>query len=436
MIFKILIVDDEIEMCLSLSELLKSNGFKAIYSSNPFDVQKILKNDIIDLIIMDIKMPGIDGINLMKNIKREGHSIPVIIISGYASVNNIVQAMKYGALNFYEKPVNIKSLLQEIKHLFKVKERINEDFCEYNILTQNKKMLEIKNNIKKAAPTDASVFILGESGTGKELIANAIHYSSKRKDKPFIKINCAAIPDNLLESELFGYEQGAFTDARKDREGKFELANGGTIFFDEIGDMSISTQAKLLRVIQEKEFEKLGGNKNIKLDVRIIAATNKNIEDLISINNFREDLYYRLSIINIEVPPLRERKDDVLLLIKYFIEFFNKIYSKMIESISNEVKEKFIIHNWPGNIRELKNCIERAVIFCEKKQITIEDLPEQYRKSNEKENNLFESAYNSISKQMILDALDKSNGIKNKAAKLLNIHRKTLYNKMKKLGIE
>jgi two-component system response regulator AtoC len=434
--YTVLVVDDELEMCLSLSELLKARGFGVVYTTNPSDVYGIFNEHKIDLIIMDIRMPEIGGLNLLKQLRVETHNIPVIMISGYPSVENIVSSMKYGALNFYKKPLNLPKLLDEITTLKKLKMPGEETPDVVKLETGNPRMLEIIERIKKIAPTSASVIISGESGTGKALAASAIHRLSSRRGGPFFKLNCAAIPHALLESELFGYEEGAFTDAKRLHRGKFELADGGSLFLDEIGDMSQEVQAKVLRVIEEKEFERLGGNEVLKVDVRLISATNKNLKEMTEKCLFREDLYYRLSVINIELPPLRERSEDIALLATSFLKTFSKNYGKEIRGISEAVRRMLCAHDWPGNVRELRNCIERAVIFCEGDEIAPDDLPWQYEDRVRSADPVsLDEACDSTSKRVILEALRKANGVKRKAAELLHIHRKTLYNKMKKLGM-
>jgi DNA-binding NtrC family response regulator len=437
--FQILIVDDEKEMCLSLAEILTSNGFQAMYTVDPLEVFSILNTHKVDLIIMDMKMPKLKGIDLLKNVKAADPLIPIIMITGYPSIENAVNSMKYGALNFYIKPLKIKELINEIQQLAKSRPEIERSNEVFPIVSQNGVMRRIMAEITKVASTDAPVLITGESGTGKELAACAIHYQSQRKSQPLIKVNCASIPDTLLESELFGHEKGAFTDAIKTRAGKFELANGGTIFLDEIGDMSLQTQPKILRVLQDGEIQRLGGMESIRTDVRLITATNKKIEQLLDQNRFRADLYYRISVVTIHLPPLRERKDDLALLTDYFLDYFNQVYKKGVHRLSEEVRALFIKHTWPGNIRELKNCLERAVIFAEagEEELGQQHLPAQYREISEGYYpDDLDDIYDDLTKKKITEALAKSDGVKYKAAELLRIHRKTLYNKMRKLGLE
>ena len=437
--FTILIVDDESEVCLSLAEVLQSKGYQTLHEDNPLKVLALLGQESVDLILMDVRMPVLGGIDLLKIIRKTHPLLPVIMISGYASVESAVRAMKYGALNFFAKPVQLSELLQEIHHLER-SVRIKRPVMTSTdtIVTGNAKMEEVLSLVEKAAPTEASVIVIGESGTGKELIADLLHHASKRNHNAYIKVNCAAIPDNLLESEMFGHEKGAFTDAQSQQKGKIELADGGTIFFDEIGDMSLQTQAKMLRVLQEKHFTRLGGSVPIRADFRIIAATNKSIEGMIAQGTFREDLYYRLSVIMLKLPPLRERREDIVPLALHFMGEFNNVYGKNVLGISDRVTETLEEHSWPGNVRELKNIIERAVIFCETDLIEPRDLPEQYRIVDRSAAGFeaIKEFSTEKARAVIREALRQTNGIKGEAARLLKITRKTLYNRMKKLNLE
>ena len=436
--FTILIVDDEREVCLSLAEVLQSKGYQTLHEDNPLKVLALLGRESIDLILMDVRMPVLGGIDLLKIIRKTHPLLPVIMISGYASVESAVRAMKYGALNFFAKPVQLSELLQEIHHLersVRIKRPVSRTDT---IVTGNAKMGEVLSLVEKAAPTEASVIVIGESGTGKELVADLLHHASKRNHNAYIKVNCAAIPDSLLESEMFGHEKGAFTDAQSQQKGKIELADGGTIFFDEIGDMSLQTQAKMLRVLQEKHFTRLGGSVLIRADFRIIAATNKNIEGMIAQGSFREDLYYRLSVITLKLPPLRERREDIVPLALHFMGEFNHVYGKNALGISDRVTETLEKHSWPGNVRELKNIIERAVIFCETDLIEPRDLPEQYRIVDQSAAGFeaLKEFSTEKARAVIREALRQTNGIKGEAARLLKVTRKTLYNRMKRLNLE
>jgi len=439
---RILIVDDEEQLCVSLSRLLKARGYEAVYTMEPENALPLLADEPADLVITDLKMPGLSGIDLIREIRSVYRDLPILMVSGYASVDNVVKAMRYGAINFFEKPVRFAELIREIDVL--IPDNSSGQACgngaaagDVRLVSANSRMKDKLQMIRKAAPTDAPVLITGESGTGKELAASAIHSQSARRAGPFLKLNCAAIPEALLESELFGYEKGAFTDAAEARPGKFEAAEGGTIFLDEIGEMSIRTQAKLLRVLQEKEYERLGSHRTRRMDVRIVAATNRNLQDRIRDGGFREDLFYRLSVIQIELPALRERREDILPLSRRFLEEFNRKYGKSVREISRETEVLFLHHDWPGNIRELRNTIERMVIFCDEEVLGIDLLPEQYRRYPVTEELMsLRSASDSISREIILDTLEKTGGSRSRSAELLGITRRTLYNKMKKLGIE
>lgn len=434
--YSIFIVDDEIEVCKSLQTIFISKGFNVVYETTPSNVMNVLSANKIDLMLIDIKMPEINGINLLQMVKKDYPNIQIIIISGYATVETAVKAMKYGAINIYTKPIDLDQLITEIQHIVNItkNKKISSKFDK--IITNNPVMIDILKLVEMAANSEAPVIITGESGTGKELIADTLHHLSMRKNEPFIKINCASIPDNLLESEMFGYEKGAFTDAKISQKGKFELANKGSIFLDEIGEMSLKTQAKMLRVLQDKKVSRLGSNKVIETNCRIITATNKDLLSSIEQSSFREDLYYRLSVITFHLPPLRERKEDIFTLLEYFLIHFNKVYNKNITTVSQEIKEIVMKHNWPGNIREFKNFIERSIIFCNSEVFDTSCITEQYKKLLYLNEDLhFENERKTVDKKYIIEALEKTRGSKSDAAKLLNIDRKTLYNRMKKLDI-
>jgi DNA-binding NtrC family response regulator len=435
--FSILVVDDEKEICISLSEIIRSNGYRTLYTVDPGQVPTILSGESTDLIIMDVRMPKISGIDLLKSIKAKYNRISVIMISGYTSVESAVLAMKYGALNFYMKPIDTAELLDEIGRVAKVYRKKSENL-DLMIVSASSEMERIQNEIAKLAPTDAPVLLTGESGTGKELAACSLHDQSNRRNRPFLKVNCASLPENLLESELFGHERGSFTDAVDRRLGKFEIANGGTIFLDEIGDMSPKIQPKLLRVLQDGEIQRLGGSETIHTDVRIVSATNQDIEKLIQENRFREDLFYRLSVVIIHIPPLRERPEDVRVLTDHFLTTFNLMYGKRLRFLSPEVADFFIRHDWPGNVRELRNCLERCCIFAADHQECLDAglLPTQYLNAvtHRHDDGLAEYA-DEMNREKILEALTLCGGVKYKAAERLKINRKTLYNKMKKLGL-
>ncbi len=439
--YRILIVDDEKELCISLSEILTEEGFPTVFTSDPRETPAILARSRVDLIILDIRMPGIGGIDLLKLVRRTNPGIKVIILTGHPSIENAVLSMKYGAVNFYEKPPPLSKLINEIREFAALSGSAAAVPGPANqpsgrVVTNDPGMHKVLQSAEKAGATTVPVLITGESGTGKELIAGLVHESGARASKPFIKVNCAAIPETLLESELFGHEKGAFTNALAQRKGKFELASEGTIFLDEIGDMSPATQAKILRVLQEQEFQRVGGTETIRSDIRVIAATNKDLRLLIQRDMFREDLYYRLCVINLHVPPLRERSGDVALLIDHFVRLFSAQYTKPIQGLDDQTREMLLSHSWPGNVRELKNCIERAVIFGEGELITLDDLPFQYAELDAIHlGRKLQGGYEQLNRSMILEALEKSKGKKSKAADMLNITRRTLYNRMRKLGL-
>lgn len=433
-----MVVDDEKEMCSSLVELFQDEGFQAFATSDPATVLDLLTHRAIDLILMDIRMPEIGGVDLLRSVKEKYSHIPVIMITGYPTVETAVRAMKYGAVNYYTKPLKLDLLLQEMRQLLlNPTGVVPRQEQQTKIVAQDAGMKRILETIQRAAEVDAPVLITGESGTGKELVAEAIHTGSSRRKNPFVRVNCAAIPETLIESELFGHEAGAFTDAKSQRKGRFELADRGTLFLDEIGDMSLSTQARILHALQEKTFERVGGGESITTDARFVAATHRDLPTMIEKGGFREDLYYRLAVITIHVPPLRNRGDDIDYLAEYYLEYFNRKYNKAVTSISPAVKNFFRRHDWPGNIRELRNCLERAVIFASDGSIQFAHLPAQYE-------NLIdtigpesqESEICKLNKAIIRDALSRSDGVKARAADLLNISRKTLYNRMKRLGME
>ncbi len=434
--FTVLIVDDEPKICLTLRDILKKAGFDALFCTDPLSAVPMLRSAPVDLLLIDVKMPGKDGIDLLKSVRAEKGDIPVIMISGHATVESIVVAMKYGALNFYAKPIDNRKLIAEISRLAETK-GARVPVAETPIVTRDPVMLKTIELAKKAAPTDAAVILTGESGTGKELVADLIHKSSTRNGRPFIKINCAAIPEDLLESEMFGHERGAFTDAKLLKQGTFERAADGTIFLDEIGDMSLKLQAKMLRVLQDGSFTRIGGSVTLRARCRLITATNKNLQSLIENGMFREDLYYRLSVITLHLPPLRERRQDILHLADVFLKEFGAKYGKNIAAFSEEVSALLLRHDWPGNVRELKNFVERAVIFCDGARIESSVIPEQYKAVGEAAAGpSLHERYHKSGRDVILEALHASRGVKQKAAELLKIDRKTLYRKMKEYDIE
>jgi len=452
----ILIVDDEDAIRHALERYLSDIGYKVFAAANADEAIKIMDGEVVDLALVDLVMPGMDGIGLVREMKVRDPDVVVIIMTAYGTITSAVNAIKAGAYHYITKPFELddvsslvaaaiehKRLKEENRYL---KKQLKTKYKFENIVGTSEPMMAVFSLIEKVADTDSTVLILGESGTGKELVARAIHYNSKRGSKPLITVNCGAIPETLLESELFGYVKGAFTDAYTTREGKFDAANGGSIFLDEIGDMSLKLQVKILRVLQDKRFEPIGSTKSHEVDVRIIAATNQDLELLVKNGRFREDLYYRLNVIPIRIPPLRERKSDIPLLVHHFLERIRTEEGRQVDGISDEAMRALIEYNWPGNVRELENLIERMSIMKTGGKIELSDLPEQIVKKCDAPLNAsahtdgevisLKDAVSEYEAGLIRHALEKSGGNKNKAAKLLCINRTTLIEKIKRLGIE
>jgi DNA-binding NtrC family response regulator len=444
----IMVVDDDKNTRKLIEDILaKSKSYNVIQAANGEACLHKLENELVDLVLLDLQMPGIDGIETLKNIRRQFHDLPVIIMTAHGTIDRAVSSMKLGSCDFLAKPfpaerlrVTVKNALEtsdlenEVKNLrSELKDRYQID----NIIGQSQIMQNIFVAVQKIINSEVTVLIQGESGTGKELFARAIHaHSQTRKRKPFVAVNCTALPESLLESELFGHEKGAFTGAASKRIGKFELANGGTVFLDEIGEMSQSTQAKILRVLQEREFERVGGNELIKVNIRLISATNKNLEEEVRKGNFREDLFYRISVYPIKLPPLRERKEDIPLLTAHFIKRYSKREKKGIEKIQPEALKILYNYNWPGNIRELENTIERAVVITNTKTIVVDDLPPHVVAMGEKEPITIEETLPQWKEKQEIEILRKTllefEGNITRTAKKLGIGRATIYRKAKK----
>ena len=440
----ILIVDDDRPQLELLEGFLKKQRFNVIATDNPEKALKIVKDRFINLVISDLKMPKIQGDELLIKLKKLNPEIKFILITAYGTIEKAVEIMKHGASDFITKPIDLKELLEKIKKIEEettINETIKkiEEDIKIDIPFKNKKILEIYKIVYKIAPKDINVLITGESGSGKEVIAKTIHKLSKRAKNPFIPVNCAAIPENLFESEFFGHEKGAFTGAISSRKGKFELAHKGTIFLDEVGEIPLHLQGKLLRALQERVIEKVGSEKLIPVDVRVISATNRNLKNLVKENKFREDLFYRLNVIELNLPPLRERKEDIPI----FIDIFLKKYSDEEIKITSEAMDLLLKYNYPGNIRELENIISRAIALCSDNIITPDDLPEEVIFSEEY---IDEPIINGVTdlneevekleKKLILKALKEHNWNKSKAAKSLNINERVIRYKIKKYGLE
>jgi len=451
---KILIVDDELNMRLVLKTLLSKEGYDVATASDGLEAMQVLKSGDVNVVVTDLKMPKFDGMGLLDRVIREYPSTPVIIITAPGTVATAVDALKKGAFDYITKPFEQDELKNVIHKAVKTRQ-LNEDELAFSpdeidrqgIVGSSEAMQRIYDTIKKVAPAVTGVLITGETGTGKELIANAIHRNSPRKNNPFIKINCAAIAENLMESELFGYEKGAFTGAVSTKPGRFELADKGTLFLDEIGELPREMQVKILRVIQDQEFERVGGLRTIKVDVRLIAATNRNLIQDVKDGIFREDLYYRLNVFHTHVPPLRDRKEDILPLADYFMQKFNRKLDREVKHIDPKVQETFLKYDWPGNIRELENLMERLVLMAGGDAIMLEDIPAELKlaasasqvsrpDSLEKPfKDVMKSHMEEVEKQAIILCLEECGGNVTKAAQRLGLSRKGLQLKMIKYNL-
>jgi two-component system response regulator HydG len=446
----LLLVDDDNAHRTMLKAHLGTEGYEIIEADDGDVAVHLAKEREIDLVLLDLKMQRMDGLEALAEIHKHKPDLPVIIITAFSSVENAVDAMKQGAFDYVTKPVDSDALSLTVKRAldFKnleqenlvLKQRLGEKFDLGNLIGTSQPMQELAETLALVAPSDATVLITGESGTGKELVAGAVHHNSQRKDAPFIKVNCAALHENLLESELFGHEKGAFTGAAEQRKGRFELADHGTLFLDEIGDMSLTTQAKILRVLQEGEFERLGGSATIKVDVRLLAATHKNLEQMVNEGSFRQDLFFRLSVVPLHLPPLRERPMDIPALAEHFLNRYCEKNRKDIRSFASEAMEALLAYQWPGNIRELENAIERAVILCLEEKIALQHLPLQVRQSyTDNTERPFAVrpglTLKDMEKELILSTLRQTENNRTRAAEILGITRQTLQNKLKEYGL-
>ncbi len=453
--FNILIVDDEKNQREMLKGFLAKKGYHTLVSSNAKDALAVVREEQIDMVLTDYQMPGMTGQELMQEIKKINPFILVVIFTAYGTIERVVTAMKSGAYDYLTKPIDLDELLIVIQrgvdylHLVEenreLRDALSQRYSFKNIISGSGKMEEVLSMVSRVARADTTVLIRGESGTGKELIAHAIHFNSLRAKCSFIKVNCAALPENLLESELFGHEKGAFTGAIQRRIGRFEEADRGSIFLDEIGDMSLALQAKLLRVLQEKEIQRVGANSSLRVDVRIIAATNKDLEQGIKEGSFRQDLYYRLNVVPVFLPPLRERKEDILQLIDFFQEKYNRQCQKQVKGVTKEVRDQLFKYSYPGNVRELENIMERAIVLTRHEYITLRDLPPNLI-SDLQEKDLalgyigsdpssLEDSVLALEKELIDRALRLSDGVQTKAAESLGISERVLRYKIKKYQI-
>jgi len=446
--FTILVIDDEKNIRTGLATALELDGYEVLMASNGAEGLEIALHSDIDLVITDLRMPEVSGEEVLRRVTTETPGIPVIVLTGHGTVENAVEAMRAGAYDFLTKPLNLDRLSLLVKRALQNRELIlqhrelereiegRKSF--EHIIGKSPAINKVFDVVKRVAPTKASVLITGESGVGKELIANAIHNLSPRKDKPFIKVHCAALAETLLESELFGHEKGSFTGAVARKRGRFELANSGTIFLDEIGEINQSVQIKILRVLQDKKFERVGGEETLEVDVRVIAATNKDLEKEIAEGRFREDLFYRLNIVKINVPPLRERKDDLPMMITSFIKEFADENGKKIEGIDAKARSVLYAYDWPGNIRQLRNCIESSVVMTSGTVISLDDLPPSIRSGEETPSIHIPVGVTmaEAEKQVIIQTLTAQNGNKSRTAEVLEIGRKTLHRKLDEYGID
>jgi two-component system response regulator AtoC len=439
---KILVVDDETIIRDSLREWLNDAGYEVLTAENGAQALKTIEREEPRIVIADLVMPGMDGIELMKRAKKISPDIEVIITTAYGSIPTAITAIREGAYDYIQKPfcperteILIEKLVERqrlIEENLSLHQKLEDRYRFENIIAKSPRMQQVIEAIKVVATSNATVLITGETGTGKELVARAIHSQSLRRGKPFVAVSCAALPESLLESELFGHEKGSFTGAYAQKKGKFEFAHRGTLFLDEIGEMSANIQVHLLRVLEEKEFSRVGGNEPTKVDVRVISATNREIKEAVAKGQFREDLYYRLNVVNIELPPLRERREDIPLLAQLFLKKFTLENNKEISGFSAEATDFLLRYDWPGNVRELENAIERAIILAQKPVIGIDDLPQQTlaARSITLEKNLRQ-----VEKNHIMNVLAQTKGNYTEAAKALGISRMTLYNKAKAYGI-
>ena len=451
----ILIIDDEPLMRISISDALKVEGYNVMSAETGGEGLKSIKNNSYDVVITDLRLPEVDGVQILKSCKQISPRTKVLMITAYGSVDTAVEAMKIGAYDYITKPFSMDEFILTVKRLIALrdledeniylKEKIEERYEFSGIIGKSDKMKDIFEKIEIIAPTDTTVLITGESGTGKELVANAIHYNSPRKNEAFIKVSCAALPETLLEAELFGHERGAFTGALKQKKGRFELAHKGTLFLDEIGEINQTVQVKLLRVLQGREFERLGGTSTINVDVRIIGATQRDLKKEVQKGSFREDLYYRLNVVPVHLPALRDRKEDILLLMEHFLNMYSKHMNKPMRGISIEAREFILKYDYPGNIRELENAVKRALTLSRDKEIQPWDLPEDMcticREGSKVGERLSYSeplptAMSLFEKQYVSKVLDETKGNKTLASKLLGISRKTLWEKCKLYGLQ
>jgi two-component system response regulator HydG len=452
---RVLLVDNDPDHADAMTEALERVGYQCTVTKSGPEGAKRLDAEIFDIVVTDLMMDGIDGMEILRRAKEALPEAEVIMVTGHATVPKAVEAMQQGAFNFLEKPITparLRAVAEKAADAVRLKrqnlelnQRLDERFGFEGIIYASDRMKTVIERLKRIAPTDAGVLITGESGTGKELIAQAIHQNSPRKKKPFVALNCGAVAEHLVESELFGHVKGAFTDALSDRVGKFEYANGGTLFLDEVGDMPLSTQIKLLRVLEEREITRVGDNKPIKVNVRVLSATNRDLEEAIENNTFRNDLYFRLKVVTVDLPPLRERRDDILPLVDYFRRTFAKRHHKTIKGVSSAVSRILFDYHWKGNVRELRNVVENMVVLDIDGILDVDDLPPELEASSESvavaapsgaagPASLIGQPMSAIERWAIEETLKRTGGNREEAARLLEIGERTLYRKLKEYG--
>jgi two-component system nitrogen regulation response regulator NtrX len=443
----VLVVDDEPGIRSTLRDVLEDEGYEVVCAASGEECLKLTESDRFGCILLDVWLPGIDGLETLEKLRARGHEDAVIMISGHGNIETAVNATKLGAFDFIEKPLSLEKTVLTVRNAIRQQEleRLTTNLSEkigqeYEMVGESVAMRALRKQIAIVSPTDGRVLISGESGTGKELVARAIHAASRRSRLPFVEINSAAIPEELVESELFGHAKGAFSGATKAKKGKFEIADGATLFLDEIGDMSAKVQAKVLRVLEEQRFEPVGSNTPINVDVRVISATNQMLDDLIESGRFRSDLFYRLNVIPFQIPPLRDRVEDIPVLIEHFNERYSREYGKSLKVFSDDALETMMNYTWPGNVRELRNTVERVVIMNRKRKITSVDLPEFSLSEEPSASSYrfpsFKDATDAYQREFILHKLAETEGNVTKAAESMGVDRSHLYRRMKSLGIQ
>jgi two-component system, NtrC family, nitrogen regulation response regulator NtrX len=446
----ILIVDDEVSICQSLKAILEDEGYQVLVAGSGEEGIKIVAEEMPQLVLLDIWLPGIDGLETLKAIHAAHPNVLIIMMSGHGTIETAVKATKLGAFDFIEKPLSLDKVIILVGNALNVVRLEEENILlkqkvshQYELTGNSTIITELKEMIGIVAPTNAWILIMGENGTGKELVARSIHHLSRRSHKPIVEVNCAAIPEELIESELFGHEKGAFTGATEKKRGKFDLAHEGTIFLDEVADMSLKAQAKILRILQEKKFERVGGNKLIDMDVRVLAATNKDLEKEMDAGRFRQDLYYRLHVIPLRVPPLRDRKEDIPFLTERFLQDFAAKEGQQPKTLTDGALEQLMVHDWPGNVRELKNIIERLIILTPSNEISADDIPELDMKTEQSPaapeastvRDSLRDARLDFERQFIIKKLEEYDGNISKTAEAIGLERSNLHKKLKSLKV-